>query len=63
MEPTELINPGAQHRAGSVGTHLKDKSVLEEDENHPFCGMIYNSSNNPAEPEAVKCWTTAPNWS
>lgn len=47
MEPTELINPDAQHCAGSEVTHLKDKSVLKDDVNH--------------EPEAVKCWTTAPN--
>lgn len=23
--------------------------------------LWYDMSNNPAEPEAVKCWTTAPN--
>lgn len=62
MEPTELINPDAQHCGASEVTHLKDKGLLKDDVNGDlFCGMICNRLNNPGKPDAVKCWTTATN--
>lgn len=59
IEPSELINPDAQHCSGSEVTLLSNKSELKDDENHIFCCLPYNRSYNLTEPQTVKCWPAA----